>query len=1056
MKVKFIVVYTILLIFCTNASYSQSHTEELVKIATMKFLNEKNLSRLKSGNDIKLAKQFVSSKNIKTKKLPTIYAYEMTEREGWAFTLNCGQYNQVVAYSFDSNFDFINIPPQIETWITTIINTPFKENLIDKLVSKRQRNVKPIEPFLKTRNGEFIQWDQVAPYNAMCPEIDNEKAFPGCVATAIGQIMRYWEFPYVGTTSIDYSYTLNNTVVNINDDLTSEVYDWSIMPAELNEESTQNEVLEISKLLYHVGLIFNSHYTSTGTGALMNWAINSLGYSFDRKIIIQSDEVYPESKEHIQESLFHNLIMADLEKNIPVPVSGPAPSAHMMVCDGCDDNGYYHLNYGWGGAYNGYYFFDVNPFCSTPNLKLFYTAYIGFHPMTKKYSGSCRASKTVYLPEEKIRLNASVREENGIFASYLIPQIKLLSDDEGIIVPDIDFIIDEDKEEIVINLMSPVKESNYDCICEFRNKLTNTTTPFATEFSFRVDSSQILYNDLFFETVSPVLTTGRLDPALDLEIVVSNDHLMETADCKLSLIRLKDSSVVVEEWTDVKLNNDNTYFDYKFSLSSLPFGIYQIVLELDSENKIVEENEDNNIFTTSFQYFREIPYQEVEALQKLYQGANGANWEYQKGWLTDEPICTWDGIDVSDGHVKQINMLFETNHRVFDTYSNSDLAYNDMDGELPEELGNLEDLEIIQLAYSNLKGNIPVEITNLKKLKVLNLYHNRFEGEIPTNIGDCVSLEELILGENKFVGTIPNSLYSLNHLVNLQLGNNMLSGNISSDVGKLHNLKGLYLSANNFEGTLPIEIYTLKKLTEIAVSHNCLVDLDNVNFFLDQNPFFLDSLQELRVIDVSYNYLSFLDLENCSRIINGLNSKDGCRYQYNPQKEIMDVSVIKKNVGTSVTLKANCDGENNKYRWFKDNEPITEYLNTDSLFISNIQYSDEGIYQCEIINDVFPDLTLKSKFWFVDVGVFTSCDNISTAGVSIYPNPVKNVLTINSSATLKIRLLKIYDSSGKLALELPLNQLESMNLDLSHLKTGFYFLLIETEKDRYSTKLIKL
>ncbi|XP_026415924.1 LRR receptor-like serine/threonine-protein kinase GSO1 [Papaver somniferum] len=84
----------------------------------------------------------------------------------------------------------------------------------------------------------------------------------------------------------------------------------------------------------------------------------------------------------------------------------------------------------------------------------------------------------------------------------------------------------------------------------------------------------------------------------------------------------------------------------------------------------------------------------------------------------------------------------------------------------------------IDLSCNNLEGNIPEEIGLLKGLSTLNLSHNCFSSVIPQSIGSMNGLESLDLSFNKLTGLIPYSLVSMNSLGRLNLSYNNLSGTI--------------------------------------------------------------------------------------------------------------------------------------------------------------------------------------------------------------------------------------------------------------------------------------
>ena len=75
-------------------------------------------------------------------------------------------------------------------------------------------------------------------------------------------------------------------------------------------------------------------------------------------------------------------------------------------------------------------------------------------------------------------------------------------------------------------------------------------------------------------------------------------------------------------------------------------------------------------------------------------------------------------------------------------------------------------------------GVLPIEVGNLKNVEQLDISENMMFGTIPTTLGSCVKLELLAMRRYFFQGVIPSSFESLNGIKVLDLSNNNLSGNI--------------------------------------------------------------------------------------------------------------------------------------------------------------------------------------------------------------------------------------------------------------------------------------
>ena len=88
----------------------------------------------------------------------------------------------------------------------------------------------------------------------------------GCVATAIGQIMRYWQYPRTAVTANSYPCAVDGSAVTKT--MMGGVYDWSKMPLKpyLSVPSDE-ECQAIGKLIYDVGVTVEMNWKSSGSSA---------------------------------------------------------------------------------------------------------------------------------------------------------------------------------------------------------------------------------------------------------------------------------------------------------------------------------------------------------------------------------------------------------------------------------------------------------------------------------------------------------------------------------------------------------------------------------------------------------------------------------------------------------------------------------------------------------------------------------------------------------------------------------------------------------------------
>jgi len=212
--------------------------------------------------------------------------------------------------------------------------------------------VKPLLWMGGGSEGSGIIWNQSPYYNDQCPfdsRGENGHVLTGCTATAMGQIMRYYQSPVRGTGSHSYDDPNYGTQ---SADFGSTTYQWSSMPYQLTSSSSYSEIDAISTLLYHTGVSINTTY---------GWDISN-AYPADVPGALKNYFGYAESQLYTREDYggdWNSWLQSELGVNRPLFYAGfGTGGGHAFVLDGYDGSGYYHFNWGWGGWSNGYYSLD--------------------------------------------------------------------------------------------------------------------------------------------------------------------------------------------------------------------------------------------------------------------------------------------------------------------------------------------------------------------------------------------------------------------------------------------------------------------------------------------------------------------------------------------------------------------------------------------------------------------------------------------------------------------------------------------------------------------------
>ena len=193
------------------------------------------------------------------------------------------------------------------------------------------------------------------------------------------------------------------------------------------------------------------------------------------------------------------------------------------------------------------------------------------------------------------------------------------------------------------------------------------------------------------------------------------------------------------------------------------------------------------------------------ALVALYGATAGVSWTNTSGWL-QLPLAQWHGVVLdSEGRVTEIS-----------------LSSNNLTGQIPPEVGNMAELQVLYMPENKLSGALPSELGKLDQLVTLSLWENELTGNIPSEISALPSLRDLLLFSNGLVGDIPPELGNIASLERLWLDYNQLRGPIPAELANLENLTELFVDSNNLTGTIPKELVQLNKIISLYLGNNNL------------------------------------------------------------------------------------------------------------------------------------------------------------------------------------------------------------------------------------------
>lgn len=293
-------------------------------------------------------------------EVPAYYVFPNGEGKGFTVVSGDDRLPEVVGYSDKGTYDEENLPSNYVGFMKAY------EEMVGQLDNGDSRASASIAEAKALRSSGYqqptvapllgsIQWNQMTPYNNMCPKYNgSDRSVTGCVATAMAQVMMYYQYPKTLQTDIPayVSYTKHLSIPQINK---GESYDWAnMLPQYASYEPlnyTDAQAAAVAKLLYHCGVACEMDY-GPSSGANVTPAILSTYFGYD------SDLMQDLKRDAFTLAEWSQIMDKELSARRPILYSGRSSGGgHEFVCDGTDGNGLYHINWGWGGYQDGY--FDV-------------------------------------------------------------------------------------------------------------------------------------------------------------------------------------------------------------------------------------------------------------------------------------------------------------------------------------------------------------------------------------------------------------------------------------------------------------------------------------------------------------------------------------------------------------------------------------------------------------------------------------------------------------------------------------------------------------------------
>lgn len=278
---------------------------------------------------------------------------------GWVIVGGDEVSSQILGYSDEGCFDMSNINDNARAWLASY-EDQISEGIAQTTTSTGSRQV-PNRRFVKAKSalGSAIapliqtQWGQFAPFYNLNPVIEGSHALTGCVATAMAQIMNYYQWPASGTGS--HSYYHSATAATYSADFAARDYDWTsvhdkVLSAGFNTPELKSE---IARIFNDISISVDMNFGKNGSGALSNSPSVALPKYFQYDPGIQ----YVQKTGYIGD--WDDMLYSELAASRPIIYGGvDTEGGHEFICDGYKYEGeqnMFHFNWGWNGDFDGYF-----------------------------------------------------------------------------------------------------------------------------------------------------------------------------------------------------------------------------------------------------------------------------------------------------------------------------------------------------------------------------------------------------------------------------------------------------------------------------------------------------------------------------------------------------------------------------------------------------------------------------------------------------------------------------------------------------------------------------
>lgn len=323
------------------------------------FLNNKGLSRQLIAAETQLSRHRAQG------AIQDYYVFNAGQNDGFVIISGDDRAEAVLGYAEHGTFDVDNLPPAMA-------------DLLDNYAHQIEaiRNGAPVATrrASHTQVPEFmrVKWNQTDPYNGKTPlgyytnKTEGVHTVTGCVATAMAQVLYHQQ--YVDVTQSEIAGYKNPTRYKTSSGTTVDLYvptipvgsplDWANMVDSYDGSESQTQKDAVADLMLYCGAAVKMNYRLPENGG-SSASISSIPDAFKR-YFGYSKGVRHISRSSYSDTEWDDIIYKEISVKRPVIYQGLTASnaGHAFILHGCDSDGKYAVNWGWGGNLDGYFTLD--------------------------------------------------------------------------------------------------------------------------------------------------------------------------------------------------------------------------------------------------------------------------------------------------------------------------------------------------------------------------------------------------------------------------------------------------------------------------------------------------------------------------------------------------------------------------------------------------------------------------------------------------------------------------------------------------------------------------